>query len=264
MLVIRGFEERVARLYRAGEVPGLRPPVDRPGGLGGGGLLAAGCGRRHHLDPPGPRSLPGQGPGPPRHVRRAHGPGRGHQPGPRRFDAHRGSRTSASSGRTGSWPPACPSRSGRRPRPGCGPTAASPSPSSATGRWPRGRSTRRSTSPPSGRCRSSSSVRTTATPSSPPPPTSTGPRWRPGPRGTASTTWPVDGNDVVATAAVMTDVVGVPAGRARSGHRRGRHLPVARPLRGRPGALPLDRGGRGVGGPGPAGRPRCRARERRA
>ena len=41
MLVIRGFEERVAALYRDGEVPGLRAPVDRAGGVGGRRVLAA-------------------------------------------------------------------------------------------------------------------------------------------------------------------------------------------------------------------------------
>ena len=41
MLVIRGFEERVAALYRDGEVPGLRAPVDRAGGVGRRRVLAA-------------------------------------------------------------------------------------------------------------------------------------------------------------------------------------------------------------------------------
>ena len=43
----------------------------------------------------------------------------------------------------------------------------------------------------------------------------------------------VDGNDVVATAAAMEDVVVARPRRRRSGRRRGRHLPLARPLRGR-------------------------------
>ena len=60
------------------------------------------------------------------------------------------------------------------------------------------------------------------------------------PLATASTTSPVDGNDVVATAAAMGDVV--EAARAgRSGRRRGRHLPLARSLRRRSAALPVAR-----------------------
>ena len=58
----------------------------------------------------------------------------------------------------------------------------------------------------------------------------------------------VDGNDVVATAAVMADVVDVGAGGGRAGRGRGGHLPVARPLRGRPRAVPVARGARGVAG----------------
>ena len=41
MLLIRGFEQRVSRLFRDGEVPGLRAPVDRAGGGGRRRLLAA-------------------------------------------------------------------------------------------------------------------------------------------------------------------------------------------------------------------------------
>ena len=48
----------------------------------------------------------------------------------------------------------------------------------------------------------------------------------------------VDGNDVVATASVMHDVVAADPRRTRARHRRGRHLPLARPLRRRPAALP--------------------------
>ena len=73
MLVIRGFEQRVAALYRDGEVPGLRAPVDRAGGVGGRRVLAARPDRRDHVDPPRPRALPGQGPRRARDVRRADG-----------------------------------------------------------------------------------------------------------------------------------------------------------------------------------------------
>ncbi len=56
----------------------------------------------------------------------------------------------------------------------------------------------------------------------------------------------VDGNDVVATASLMEHVVdGVRDGRGPV-HRGGRHLPLARPLRGRSRALPVGGRGRGV------------------
>ena len=58
----------------------------------------------------------------------------------------------------------------------------------------------------------------------------------------------VDGNDVVATASVMEDVVAGRPRRGRSRRRRGRDLPLARPLRGRPAALPIAGGGAGLGG----------------
>ena len=80
MLVIRGFEERVAALYRDGEVPGLRAPVDRAGGIGRRRVLAARPDRRDHVDPSRPRPLPRQGSRPARDVRRADGQGRGHEP----------------------------------------------------------------------------------------------------------------------------------------------------------------------------------------
>ena len=70
--------------------PRVRAPVDRTGGDSRGRLLAPAPKRPHHLHPPRPRALPGQGPRPPRDVRRAHGQGRGHQSRPRRLDAHRG------------------------------------------------------------------------------------------------------------------------------------------------------------------------------
>ena len=89
MLVIRGFEERVAALYRDGEVPGLRAPVDRAGGVGGRRVLAARPDRRDHVDAPRPRPLPREGSRPARDVRRADGQGRGHEPRARRLDAHR-------------------------------------------------------------------------------------------------------------------------------------------------------------------------------
>ena len=59
----------------------------------------------------------------------------------------------------------------------------------------------------------------------------------------------VDGNDVVATATAMEDVVDGVRERRAAGHRRGHDLPLARPLRGRPRALPHGGGGRGVGRP---------------
>ena len=67
----------------------------------------------------------------------------------------------------------------------------------------------------------------------------------------------VDGNDVVATAAAMEDVVLAARAGARSRRRRGGDLPLARPLRRRPAALPVTGGGPRVGGARPA--PRARA-----
>ena len=67
----------------------LRPSVDRPGGVGGRRLLAAGRHRRDHLQPPRPRALPGQGPASRADDGRAAGPGHRDQQGPRRVDAHR-------------------------------------------------------------------------------------------------------------------------------------------------------------------------------
>ncbi len=69
----------------------------------------------------------------------------------------------------------------------------------------------------------------------------------------------VDGNDVVATAAAMH--VGGRGGtrRTRSRRRRGSHLPLARSLRRRPAALPIARRGAGVGSARPAARQRAPA-----
>ena len=79
----------------------------------------------------------------------------------------------------------------------------------------------------------------------------------------------VDGNDVVATASAMRGAVLAARTGERSGRRRGGHLPLARPLRGRPAALSLRGRGAGVAGARPA-RPataqrlvECRRRARR-
>ena len=143
MLLIRGFEQRVSALYRDGEIPGfvhlsigqeaaavgacwpLRPAdVITSTHRGHGHCLAKG------LDPLGMfAELMGKDQG----TNRGRG-GSMHIADP---EARR------SSGPTGSWPPACRSPSGRRPRPSSAPTAASPWRSSATARRPRARSTRR-------------------------------------------------------------------------------------------------------------------------
>ena len=66
----------------------------------------------------------------------------------------------------------------------------------------------------------------------------------------------VDGNDVVATATAMArDRRGGPR-RCRPVRRRGRDLSVLRALRGRPAALPVARGGPSVGAAGPDPRTR--------
>ena len=69
--------------------PRFRPPLHRAGSDRRRRLLAAGRGRRHHVDPPRPRPLSGQGPGAGRHVRRADGQGPGHESGAWRLHAHR-------------------------------------------------------------------------------------------------------------------------------------------------------------------------------
>ena len=143
MLVIRGFEERVAALYRDGEVPGfvhlsigqeasavgacwpLAPDdVITSTHRGHGHCLAKG------LDPLGMfAELMAQG--------------RGHEPRARRLDAHRRSddrhlRRQRDRRRR-------PADRGRAPRPrrSCGTTAASRSRSSATARWRTAPSTKR-------------------------------------------------------------------------------------------------------------------------
>ena len=102
----------MAALYRDGEVPGFVHLSIGQEASAVGACWPLAPGRRHHVDPSRPRPLPGQGPRPARDVRRADGQGRGHQPRPRRLDAHRRSRRSGSSAPTASWPPACRSRSG--------------------------------------------------------------------------------------------------------------------------------------------------------
>ena len=72
MLVIRGFEERVAALYRDGSCPdsSISPSGRRRRPSAHAGRSAPRC---HHLHPPRTRALPGQGTRSARHVRRAHG-----------------------------------------------------------------------------------------------------------------------------------------------------------------------------------------------
>ena len=89
MLVIRGFEERVAALVPRRRSTGLRAPVDRAGGVGRGRVLAARPDRRDHVDASRPRPLPREGSRPARDVRRVDGQGPGHEPRARRLDAHR-------------------------------------------------------------------------------------------------------------------------------------------------------------------------------
>ena len=240
MLVIRGFEERVAALYRDGEVPGLRAPVDRAGGGGRRRVLAARPDRRDHVDPSRPRPLPREGPRPARDVRRADGARTQGTNRGRGGSMHIADPTIGIFGANGivARRPADRGRRGDR-RAAARATAASRWRSSATARSRTARSTKRSTSPRCGSCRWSSSARTTATPSSR--------RRRPSTRRRSSSAPPgygvdyvaVDGNDVVATATAMRD-----GGRRRSRagrgsrRRRGRHLPLARSLRRRPAALP--------------------------
>ncbi len=89
MLVIRGFEERVAALYRDGEVPGFVHLSIGQEASAVGACWPLAPDRRDHVDPSRPRPLPRQGSRPARDVRRADGQGRGHEPRARRLDAHR-------------------------------------------------------------------------------------------------------------------------------------------------------------------------------
>ena len=73
----------------------------------------------------------------------------------------------------------------------------------------------------------------------------------------------VDGNDVMATASTMRDAVRPCPVRFGPGHRRGEYVPLARPLRGRSAALPVSRGTQRVATARPLGAPapttdRCR------
>ena len=112
MLVIRGFEERVAALYRDGEVPGFvhlsigqeASAVGACWPLGPADVITSTHRGHGHclakgLDPLGM-------------FAELMAKDAGHEPRARRLDAHRRSRRSASSAPTGSWAPACRSRSG--------------------------------------------------------------------------------------------------------------------------------------------------------
>ena len=252
MLVIRGFEERVAALYRDGEVPGFvhlsigqeASAVGACWPLGPADVITSTHRGHGHclakgLDPLGMfAELMAQG--------------RGHEPRARRLDAHRRSRRSASSAPTGSSAPGCRSRWAPRRRRSCGTTAASRSRSSATARSRTARSTRRSTSPRCGSCRWSSSARTTATPSSRRRRRNTRRRSSSAAAGYGVDYVAVDGNDVVRDRDGDARRGRRGSRRARSRRRRGHDLPLARPLRRRPAALPIDRRSPRVGGARPA------------
>ena len=77
MLLIRGFEERVAALYRDGEVPGFVHLSTGQEASAVGACWPIRPDRRDHLEPPWSRTLPGQGPRTARHVRRVDGQGLG-------------------------------------------------------------------------------------------------------------------------------------------------------------------------------------------
>ena len=170
---IRGFEERVAALYRDGLVPGFVHLSIGQEATAVGACWPLRARRRHHLDPSRPRPLPRQGPRPRAHVRRADGHGRGTNrgrggsmhiadPGVGRLrrQRHRGGRPAHRRGR-GDRGAAARQRRRRR------------GVLRRRRRRRRARSTRRSTSPRCGGCRWSSSARTTATRSSRPPRPST-------------------------------------------------------------------------------------------
>ena len=110
--LIRGFEERVAALYRDGEVPGFVHLSIGQEASRRRRVLAARPGRRDHVDPSRPRPLPREGTRPARDVRRADGEGRGHEPRARRLDAHRRSGARHLRRQRHRRAPGCRSRSG--------------------------------------------------------------------------------------------------------------------------------------------------------
>ena len=88
MTLIRVFEERVSELYRTARYPAsctCRSARRRPRSAAAGRWPD----RRDHLQPPGPRPLPGQGPRPRADDGRAAGPGHRDEQRPGRVDAHR-------------------------------------------------------------------------------------------------------------------------------------------------------------------------------
>ena len=163
--------------------------------------------------------------------------------GPRRVDAHRRPDARRSSAPTASWPPGCPSPPGRHRRPAQG-NDASPSPSSATARSPRARSTRPLNLAAVWRlpviffCENNGYAEFSACRRPAPPPRSSSGR-----PGTGSPYASADGNDVVAVVERHDAARRRRARGRRPADRRGRHLPLARPLRGRPSAVPRQRGG---------------------
>ena len=243
MLLIRGFEERVADLYRDGARSRLRPPLDRPGGRGGRRLLAVAAGRRHHVHPPRPWTLPGQRARSARDVRRAHGTCRGNEPWPGRLDAHRRPRDSGSSAPTASSPPDCPSPSARRRRRSSAAATAVAVAFFGDGAAAQGAFHEALNLAAVWRlpviffCENngySEFSPTAAQHAAPLERRAAGYGDALLTRSTATTSWPRQPR-------CATRSTCAPAGFG-PGHRRGGHLPLARPLRGRPAALPLGGG----------------------
>ena len=243
----------------------LRAPVDRAGGFGGRRLLAARAGRRDHVDPSRPRPLPRQGSRPARDVRRADGQGRRAPTAAGAARCTSPTRRIGIFGANGIVAAGLPIAVGRGDGgPAARTTAAWRWRSSATARSPRAPSTRRSTSPRSGSCRWSSSARTTATRSSRRPRRSTRRRSSAVPPATASTTsrstattwWrpPRRCSDVVEALRAGAGPAIVEAATYRwHGHYEGDPQRYRSPEE-----------VRGVGGAGPARRPRAIGFERRA
>ena len=164
MMLIRRFEERAEMMYQKAEDRRLLPPVQRPGAGGRRLDRRAPRGRLRHHRLPRPRPRPGPRDG--RQARRWPSCS-ARRPAARRARAARctsstprrgSSAATRSSAATSRWPPGSPS-----PASIAG-TTASASATSATAPSTRGRSTRPSTWPASGSCRSSTSSRTTSTP----------------------------------------------------------------------------------------------------
>ena len=254
--LVTGFEERVAACtatarYRAS----CTCPSGRRRRLGAFGHSADG---RDHLHPSRPWPLPREGSGPARDVRRADGQGAGHESWARGLDAHRRPVDRHLRCRTGSWVPDCRSRRAPRTAAQLDATAASSVAFFGDGAVAHGTFHEAINLAAVWRLPAIFFCENNGYAESHPRPPARAPLERRA-AGYGVDYIAVDGNDVVATAAAMSSAV--EAARAGRGPVvvEAADVPLARSLRGRPGALPITRRGSGVGGARPAAPQRAAA-----